>query len=132
MIDGFAHSGADLHPAGADVEAAVIGHDLGAVQLHIGITVGVPGRPVAVTVDIQGHGDGALVLAHVLGIGIYNFDCRAVAIIFDKFGHYPALHFMPRLPFARGIQSKYPLDGLPTVKRSNTSALVIYSLLLLI
>src|SRR5699024_1486616 len=125
----FAHSGADLHPAGADVEAAVIGHDLGAVQLDIGVTVGVPGRPITIAVDIQGHGNGALILAHILGVGIYHFNRRAVAVIFDKFGHYPALHFMPRLPFARGIQSKYPLDGLPTVKRSSTSALVIYSLL---
>ena len=87
MGDSFAHGGTDLHPAGADVKAAIIGHDLGAIQLHIGIAVVVPGRPVAVTVDIQGHGNGALVLAHVLGVGIHNFDRRAVAVIFDKFGH---------------------------------------------
>ena len=87
MGDGLAHSGANFRPAGADVKAAVIGHDFGTVQLDIGVAVVVPGRPIAVTVDIQGHGDGALVLAHVLGVGIHNFDRRAFSVIFDKFGH---------------------------------------------
>ena len=85
--DGFAHGGADFHPAGSDVKAAVIAHDRAAVQLHVGITVGIIGWAIAVTMDIQGHGDGALVFVYILGVGIYDFNSRAVAVIFDDFCH---------------------------------------------